>query len=125
MMAVINGKDVKLYLDGKYGATVLFPFSPVIIHLGSYARANNDPAHTVFDNLRVDAVKTATLSLSALTMGVGQTAPITVRIPEGAIPWIDFPVFAANRSIKCSTKSGRSSARSRNAGIFSSITLRR
>lgn len=84
MMAVINGKDVKLYLDGKYGTTVPFPFSPVIIQLGSYARANNDPAHTVFDNLKVEAVKTATLSLSSLTMGVGQTAPITVRIPEGA-----------------------------------------
>lgn len=84
MAAVINGKDVKLYLDGQYGATVLFPFSPVIIQLGSYARANNDPARTVFDNLKIEAVKTATLSLSSLTMGVGQTAPITVRIPEGA-----------------------------------------
>ncbi len=84
MAAIINGKDVKLYLDGKYGETVSFPFSPVVIQVGSYARANNDPAHTIFDNLKIEAVKTVTFSLDSLTMGAGQTAPITVSIPEGA-----------------------------------------
>lgn len=84
MAAVIDGKEVKLYLDGRFGTAVAFPFSPVVIQLGSYARANNDPARTVFDNLKIEAVRTATFSLSSLTMGLGQTAQIAVRIPEGA-----------------------------------------
>jgi hypothetical protein len=84
MAAVINGQDVKLYLNGRYGTTVKFPFSPVVLQLGSYARANGDVAHTIFDNLRVDAVGTATFSLNALTMGTGQKAALTVKIPQGA-----------------------------------------
>ena len=85
MSAVMNGKDVKLYLDGKFGAAVSFPFNSVVLELGSYARANTDAAGTVFDNLKVESVGTATFSLSSLTMGTGQTASnLVVRIPAGA-----------------------------------------
>ncbi|MBI4658115.1 MAG: hypothetical protein HY735_04560 [Verrucomicrobia bacterium] len=85
MAAVINGQEVKLYLDGKYGTAVRFPFSPVVLQLGSYARANGDTSSTIFDNLKVEAVGTATFSISALTMGQNQTASnLVVRIPPGA-----------------------------------------
>jgi hypothetical protein len=83
--AVANGQDLKLYLDGKYGATVKFPFSPVVVELGSYARANTDAAGTVWDNLSVEGVGTATFSIKSLTMGTGQTASnLVVRIPPAA-----------------------------------------
>jgi hypothetical protein len=114
MAAVINGKDVKLYLDGKFGTTVAFPFSPVTIQLGSYARANNDPARTVFDNLKVEAVKTATFSLGSLAVGVGQTAPITVRIPEGA---------NANRAVSMQIVSSRPAVASPSGATAGTLTL--
>ncbi len=85
MKAVLNGKEVKLYLDDKFGATVSFPFSTVVCELGSYARANGDTADTIFDNIKVEGVGTATFSISTLSMGVGQTASnLVVRIPPGA-----------------------------------------
>jgi hypothetical protein len=91
MGVVINGQNLKLYLDGMLGETVKFPFSPVIVELGSYARANGDTADTIWDNLKIEAVGTATFSISSLTMGTGQTASnLVVRIPPGA---------NANRSI--------------------------
>jgi hypothetical protein len=85
MKVVSNGRTLKLYLDGKYGAEVQFPFTTLIFQIGSYARANGDTAGTTFDNLKVEAVGTITLSLSTLTLGVGQTNnSLSVRIPEGA-----------------------------------------
>jgi hypothetical protein len=90
MKAVIDGRNVSLYLDGKFGATVKFPFEKVILHLGSYARNGPpdpvpDTAHTVFDNLRVEEVGRATFGITSLTIGTGQTASdLLVRIPPGA-----------------------------------------
>lgn len=88
MKAVSDGSTVKLYLDdvlGTPGAGVKFPFRRLVFHVGSYARANADTANTIFDNLRVEEVRTATFSATALTLGLGQTATgIQVRIPPGA-----------------------------------------
>ena len=57
MSMVADGSTVKLLLDGMEGAEVSFPFSPVVFHFGSYARANNDTADTTWDNLRVEGVQ--------------------------------------------------------------------
>lgn len=85
MKAVANGSTVKLYLDDVLGAEVKFPFSDLIFQIGSYARANGDTADTIFDNLKVEEVGTATFSTTTLTLGSGQTATgIKVRIPPGA-----------------------------------------
>ena len=85
MKAIANGKTVKLYLDDVFGAEVKFPFTHLVFHIGSYARANGDTADTIFDNLQVETVGTATFSPTALTLTVGQTASnVTVRIPPGA-----------------------------------------
>lgn len=85
MQVLANGKTVKLYLDGKYGTEVKFPFDKMVVELGSYARANNDTAGTKWDNLKIQTVGTATFSLAALTLGAGQTSPnLVVRIPPGA-----------------------------------------
>ena len=85
MKAVANGSTVTLYLDDVKGTEVKFPFSPLLFHLGSYARANTDTANTIFDNLLVEQVGTATFSATALTLGLGQTATgIKVKIPPGA-----------------------------------------
>lgn len=87
MKAVADGSTLKLYLDEVLGTTtaIKFPFRKLIFHVGSYARANGDTAGTQFDNLKVEEVRTATFSATALTLGVGQTATgIKVRIPEGA-----------------------------------------
>lgn len=98
MAVVINGQNVKLYLDGKLGDTVKFPFSPVVVQLGSYARAQNDTADTTWDNLRIESVGTATFSISALTMGTGQTASnLVVRIPPGANANADVVIRILNR----------------------------
>lgn len=59
MSIVADGKTVKLMLDGAVGAEVKFPFSKVVFHLGSYARANNDTADTTWDNLRISNVREA------------------------------------------------------------------
>jgi hypothetical protein len=56
MSMVANGSTVQLLLDGVVGAEVAFPFSPVVFHFGSFARANNDTANTAWDNLKVEAV---------------------------------------------------------------------
>lgn len=85
MKAVADGKTVKLYLDDVLGAEVRFPFSTFVFHIGSYARANNDQAFTVFDNLRVESIGLATFGTTSLTLTTGQTSPaLEVRIPEGA-----------------------------------------
>lgn len=85
MKAVADGKTVKLYLGDVLGAEVSFPYNSYVFHIGSYARANNDEAYTVFDNLRVESVGLAAFAQTALTMTTGQTSsPIEVRIPDGA-----------------------------------------
>ena len=54
MSVVADGKTVKLYLNGLFGAEVKFPFPKIVVEFGSYARANNDTASTTWDNLRVE-----------------------------------------------------------------------
>ncbi len=85
MKAVADGKNVRLYLDDVFGAEVKFPFKDIVIHIGSYARANADTAHTIFDNLRVETVGKAAFSQSKLALTSGQiSSAVSVRIPLGA-----------------------------------------
>ncbi len=56
MSLLANGKTVKLVLDGQTGVEVKFPFSKLVFHFGSYARANNDTASTKWDNVKVETV---------------------------------------------------------------------
>ena len=85
MSMVADGKTVKLLLDGTQGVEVKFPFSPVIFEFGSYARANNDTASTVWDNLKIESAGGATFAPAAVSVRNGQTSPtVTVRIPQGA-----------------------------------------
>lgn len=84
MKVIANGKTVKLYLDDVFGAEVKFPFSPITVQIGSYARANNDTAGTIFDNLKVENVGAEAFSTSSATIVSGQTlSDILVRIPPG------------------------------------------
>jgi hypothetical protein len=83
MSMVADGKTVKLLLDGVQGAEVKFPFTRVIFEFGSYARANNDTAFTVWDNLRIETEGAALLSPNPVTVRAGGSANATVRIPQG------------------------------------------
>ena len=83
MSMVADGKTVKLFLDGVQGAEVKFPFNQVIFEFGSYARANNDTAHTVWDNLRIETEGAALLSPDPVTVRAGGFANARVRIPPG------------------------------------------
>ena len=84
MKAVANGKTVKLYLDNVLGAEVAFPFSELVFQIGSYARANNDVADSIFDNLKVQTVGASAFSANSLTLVSGQTSTnIVVRVPPG------------------------------------------
>jgi hypothetical protein len=84
MSIVADGKTVKLLLDGQQGAEVKFPFSPVVFHLGSYARANNDTAATVWDNLKIETAGGAGFLPKSSSVRLGGTGQaITVRIPAG------------------------------------------
>ncbi len=84
MSLIADGKTVKLLLDGNQGADVKFPFSPVVIQFGSYARANNDTVGTVWDNLKVESAGGAGFSPRTACARVGTTSPpITVKIPAG------------------------------------------
>jgi hypothetical protein len=56
MSMVANGSTVKLYVDGQLGVEIPFPFSEVVFHFGSYARADNDTADTTWDNLKIETV---------------------------------------------------------------------
>ena len=85
MSMVADGSTVKLLLDGIEGAEVDFPFSPVIFHFGSYARANNDTADTTWDNLVIESEGSASF-LADTGISVRENAlspPVTVRIPPG------------------------------------------
>ncbi len=107
MKAVLNGKEVKLYLDDVFGATVSFPFSAAVFQLGSYARANGDTADTIFDNLQIESVGTATFGISSLSMGVGQTASnLVVRIPPGANADKDVVLQIKNKRPTVATVAG-------------------
>jgi hypothetical protein len=64
MKIVADGKTAKLYLDNELGADVKFPFSPVIVEFGSYARANNDTADTTWDNLKIETIRASTVVFS-------------------------------------------------------------
>ncbi|MBI4664140.1 MAG: hypothetical protein HY735_35535 [Verrucomicrobia bacterium] len=84
MSMVADGKTEKLLLDGTQGAEIKFPFSPVIFEFGSYARANNDTASTVWDNLKIESAGGATFAPAAVSVRNGQVSPaVTVRIPQG------------------------------------------
>lgn len=83
MSMIADGKTVKLLLDGVQGAEVKFPFNRVVFEFGSYARANNDTAMTVWDNLRIETAGAATLSPNPLTVRMGGSGVATVRIPPG------------------------------------------
>lgn len=85
MSMVADGSTVKLLLDGMEGAEVDFPFSPVVFHFGSYARANNDTADTTWDNLVIGSEGSASF-IGDTGISVRENAvspPITVRIPQG------------------------------------------
>ena len=85
MSIVADGSTVKLLLDGMEGAEVSFPFSPVVFHFGSYARANNDNADTTWDNLVIESEGSASFLVDT-GISVRENAlspPITVRIPQG------------------------------------------
>jgi hypothetical protein len=85
MKVVADGKNVRLYLDDVFGAQVKFPFKDLIIQFGSYARANNDTAHTIFDNLSIQTVGKAAFSQTKLALTIGQSSSaVSVRIPLGA-----------------------------------------
>ena len=85
MKVIANGETVRLYLDDVFGAEVRFPYKDLSFHVGSYARANNDTANTVFDNLRVETVGKASFGTSAVTLQQGGSAEgIVVKIPPGA-----------------------------------------
>lgn len=84
MKVVADGRNVQLYLDNILGAQVRFPFTNLVFHLGSYARATSDTASTVWDNLLVQTIGAATFSPSSLTFLTGQSGAVAVRIPSGA-----------------------------------------
>jgi hypothetical protein len=102
MKAVADGENVRLYLDDRLGATVRFPYTNLVFHLGSYARANGDTAFTQFDNLRVYSIGAATFEPTSLTAFVGQTlSNVVVRIPAGlnaTVP-VQLRIVTSNPSI--------------------------
>jgi hypothetical protein len=102
MKAVADGKNVRLYLDDRPGPTVPFPFTNLVFHVGSYARANGDTAFTQFDNLRVYSIGAATFEPTSLTAFVAQTlSNVVVRIPAGlnATSSVQVRVVTSNPSI--------------------------
>lgn len=84
MKVIADGRNVRLFVDDILGAQVRFPFTNLVFHLGSYARANNDTASTTWDNLLVQTIGAATFSPSSLTLLNGQNGAVAVRIPAGA-----------------------------------------
>ncbi len=103
MSMTADGSTVKLLLDGIEGAEVAFPFSPVVFHFGSYARANNDTADTTWDNLVIESEGSASF-YSDTGISVQENAvssPITVRIPQGlnSSQAISITIVSADPSI--------------------------
>lgn len=102
MKAVADGQNVRLYLDNRLGTTVRFPYTNLVFHIGSYARANGDFAYTQFDNLRVYSIGTATFQPTNLTVSAGQTlSGIVVSIPEGlnATSAVQLRVVSSNPAL--------------------------
>jgi len=102
MTMIVDGKTVKLLLDGIQGAEVKFPFSPVVFEFGSYARANNDTADTTWDNLRIETAGSASFSPASISVRNGQLGPpVTVRIPQGMNSQnaVQLRVVSANANI--------------------------
>ena len=84
MKMVADGKTVKLFLDDQFGTEVRFPFTRVIFHFGSYARANNDTADTTWDNLKIVATGAASFVPTVTSVRTGQLSEnLTLRIAEG------------------------------------------
>jgi hypothetical protein len=102
MSMIADGSTVKLFLDGVQGAEVRFPFSPVVFHFGSYARANGDSADTLWDNLVIESAGGATFEPSDVSVRLdGTSQPITVRIPKGlnsSVP-VEVSVRSDNPSV--------------------------
>jgi hypothetical protein len=102
MKAVADGQNVRIYLDDRLGATVRFPYTNLVFHIGSYARANGDSASTRFDNLEVYSIGTATFQPTNLTVSAGQTlVGIVVSIPEGlnATTAVELRVVSSNPAL--------------------------
>jgi hypothetical protein len=75
-----NGTNVKIYLDGVYGATVPFPFaSNLTFGIGTYVAAATDIATGYFDN--------AVVSTSAGTPPTGGTLTATAKGNQVVISW--------------------------------------
>jgi hypothetical protein len=84
MTMIADGRTVKLLLDGIQGVEVKFPFSPVIIEFGSYARDNLDTAATTWDNLVIETAGGATFAPGLMSVRAGQNSgDIIVKIPAG------------------------------------------
>jgi hypothetical protein len=102
MKVIANGETVRLYLDDTFGAEVRFPYSTLVFHVGSYARANGDTAHTFFDNFRIETVGKVSFAIGSVTLQQGETAdPVVVRIPPGvnASTDIQIRVISSNPAI--------------------------
>jgi hypothetical protein len=120
MKMVANGRTVRLYLDNLAGPEVTFPFTNLIFQFGSFARANADLAHTIFDNIKVESVGKATFSSTAISLKAGETlSNLTVRIPPGvnatapvqirvvsATPAVAIPVGAVNGTLTLTFPAG-------------------
>jgi hypothetical protein len=102
MKVIANGETVRLYLDDTFGAEVRFPYSTLVFHVGSYARANGDTAFTFFDNFRIETVGKVSFAVGAVTLQQGETAdPVVIRIPPGvnASSDVQIRVVSSNPAI--------------------------
>jgi hypothetical protein len=126
MKAIANGKTVKLYLDDVFGAEVAFPFSDLVVEIGTGARAKTDVADTTFDNLVVQTIGAAGFSDTSLTMlsgqtvsdlkiripsGLNKTSPVTVRVVTSD-PTIAVPVGASGDTLAVTFAAGASNEKS-------------
>ena len=107
-----DGSTVKLFLDDTQGAEVDFPYSPVIFHFGSYARANNDTADTTWDNLRIERVGSVTYRETDLVLMAGAPpGEVTVALPQGANAESEVAVTLVSADADIATPAGGSGGR--------------
>ena len=107
MSMVADGSTVKLYLDGKQGAEVEFPFSPVSFQFGSHAWANSGTAETVWDNLRIERLEKASFTENELVLiAGGPPGEITVALPQGANAESPVTVHLVSGDPRIATASG-------------------
>ena len=135
MKAVADGQNVRLYLDGIAGPAVRFPFTNLVFHIGSYARANNDTAFTQFDNLKVYSIGAATFEPTNLTVTAGQVlSNIVVRIPAGlnassavqlrvvsSAPALALPVGAVGDTLTLTFAAGATNAQTINVASLGGL----